>query len=112
MNRKRKIALAFAGLLCVAALAFAGLTSTGAMGSEQPPISDEAAYKLAHDTDPHLPLTPEQEQVTALKDQILADAASGKITPAEAKARLLALKAELGASAATGTGSPKPVPAG
>lgn len=108
MNSKRKIALAFAGLLCVAALVFAGLVSAGALNNEQPPISDEAAYKLAHDTDPHLPLTPEQQRVMALKDQIIADVAAGKITPAEAKARLTGPEAALDAVATTSEGTEDP----
>ncbi len=90
---KRKIALVVGGLLCAAALFSIGLMSAAATSNQQTPISDEAAYKLAHDTDPHLPLTPAQETALELKDQLVSDVLSGKIDPTEARARSREIKA-------------------
>jgi hypothetical protein len=92
---KRKIVLTLAGLFCATALLSIGLVSATATSNQQAPISDEAAYKLAHDTDPHIPLTPAQEKALALKEQLVADFMSGKILGAEALARSQEIKAQI-----------------
>ena len=50
--------------------------------------ADDAAWKAAHDTDPHIPLTPYQQQMRAQKIQAIADraAASGQSATAQPNA--------------------------
>jgi hypothetical protein len=116
MTTKRKLVLALAVLLCAAALLFAGLVSAQSVnaGGGQVPISDDAAYKLAHDTDPHLPLTPEQQRVLEQKEQLARDFVAGKLTAAEVRSRSreMALKSREMAPTGTESGNAYLVPGG
>ena len=108
MTTIKKVALVAAGVLCVL------LFSAGAISAGPGKASSEAAYKAATDTDPHLPLTPVQQRALGLKKQLAADAVSGKITPAEARARSHEIALEINAMVVTGTEteSSEPVPGG
>lgn len=76
-------------LTCVAASAgpAAGVT----VATEAASLKIDAAYKAAHDTDPHLPLTVEQKNALQVKERQLADAysrATGLTLTADAAASL------------------------
>ena len=83
MTTIKKVALVAALLLCV-------LLPAGAISAGAETVSDEAAYKAATDTDPHLPLTSDQQKMLELKDQTAANALSGKTSTTPAKGKLSA----------------------
>jgi hypothetical protein len=72
MTTIKKVALVAAGILC------ASLAPTGVLTAGAETASNEAAYKAATDTDPHLPLTAYQEKMRAQKIQA---ATSGAASP-------------------------------
>jgi hypothetical protein len=72
MRLTKRIAFVIAGVLCTAL--FLAMTMTASATS----TSNEAAYKAAIDTDPHLPLTPNQQKMLAQKKQAVANVLSGK----------------------------------
>jgi hypothetical protein len=104
MTTIKQVALVAAGILC------ALLFPIGAMPAGAATASSEAAYKAATDTDPHLPLTPYQQQMLELKDRTIANARSGKTSAATTKAGLSALgvssASALSAAATTSAGMP------
>lgn len=73
MTTIKRVALAAAGVLCVL------LFSAGAMPAGAETASNEAAYKAATDTDPHLPLTAYQEKMRAQKIQAATSAAASTV---------------------------------
>ena len=85
MTTIKKVALVAAGILCVL------LLPTGAFSAGAPTVKSEAAYKAATDTDPHLPLTAYQQQMSELKNQAVATVDSGKASTATISARLSAI---------------------
>jgi len=93
MTTIKQVALVAAGILC------ASLAPTGVISAGADTVSNEAAYKAATDTDPHAPLTVQQEAIRAQKIQAAtaalsetsspaarADAASNTVTAASATA--------------------------
>jgi hypothetical protein len=85
MTTIKQVALVAAGILC------ASLAPTGVLTAGAETASNEAAYKAATDTDPHIPLTAYQQQMLELKDQTIANALSGKTSVMKTKAGLSAL---------------------
>jgi hypothetical protein len=67
-NARRSIVLTIA--LVIGLLVFAGLAQ-----------ADDVAWKSAHDTDPHLPLTPEQLKMTAEKRAAQSPFGAGSVSP-------------------------------
>src|SRR5947207_2431913 len=63
--------------------------------------ADDAAWKAAHDTDPHIPLTPYQQQMRAQKIQAIADRAAASGQPVAANPEAPAGAAVLPDGAAT-----------
>jgi hypothetical protein len=84
MTTIKKVALVAALVLCV--LLPAGAISAGAAA-----VGDEAAYKAATDTDPHLPLTSNQQKMLELKNKAVATIHSGTASAATVSARLGAI---------------------
>ncbi len=85
MTTIKQVALVAAGILC------ASLAPSGVLAAGAETVSNEAAYKAATDTDPHIPLTAYQQQMLELKDQTIANARSGKSGVTNTKASLSAL---------------------
>ena len=85
MTTIKQVALVAAGILC------ASLAPTGVLPAGAETVSNEAAYKAATDTDPHIPLTAYQQQLLELKDQTISNALSGKTSATKTKANLSAL---------------------
>lgn len=84
MTTIKQVALVAAGILC------ASLAPIGVLAAGAETVSNEAAYKAATDTDPHIPLTAYQQQMLELKDQAIANALSGKASATTTKANLKA----------------------
>jgi len=80
MRFTKRITFVIAGILCAAL--FLAMTMT----ASATPTSSEAARKAATDTDPHLPLTPNQQKVLAQKNQAVANTLSETATAATAGA--------------------------
>ncbi|MGD0272813.1 MAG: C39 family peptidase [Gaiellaceae bacterium] len=76
----KRIAFVIAGVFCTALFLAVTMTASAA------PTSNDAAYKAATDTDPHLPLTPYQQQMLALKKQAVANVLSGTASAATVSA--------------------------
>ena len=85
MTTIKRVALVAAGALCVL------LLSVGAISTGAATVGSEAAEKAATDTDPHLPLTPYQQQMLELKDRTIASVFSGKAKINTTKANLRAI---------------------
>ena len=103
MTTIKKVALVAAVILCV-------LIPAGAISAGATTVTSETAYKAATDTDPHLALTPYQQQMVELKDRTIANALSGKASAAIMKASLSAIGATsasaLAAASTTASGVP------
>ena len=93
MTTIKQVALVAAGILC-ASLAPTSAISAGAA------VGNEAAYKAATDTDPHAPLTVQQEAIRAQKIQAATAALSETSSPA---ARAGAASNTVTAASATAT---------
>ena len=65
-------------LMCVTVNA--AKPADGTVASTAAQTQRDAAYKAAHDTDPHLPLTAEQERMLQVKDQQLADSFASSLS--------------------------------
>ena len=76
MTTIKQVALVAAGILC------ASLAPTGVISAGADTVSNEAAYKAATDTDPHAPLTVQQEAIRAQKIQAATAALSETLSPA------------------------------
>lgn len=104
MTTIKKVALVAAGILC------ASLAPTGVLTAGAETASNEAAYKAATDTDPHIPLTAYQQQLSKLKDQTIANALSGQASATKTKTNLGALgvssASTLAAASTTASGVP------
>jgi hypothetical protein len=85
MHFSKKNALAGAVVLCAA------LLYTGAISASAATTGSDVAFKAATDTDPHLPLTPYQQQMLARKEQAVANSLSGKASAATMKTNLSAV---------------------
>lgn len=104
MTTIKQVALVAAGILC------ASLAPTGVLTAGAETASNEAAYKAATDTDPHIPLTTYQQQMLELKDQTIANALSGHASATKTRANLGALgvtsASTLAAASTTASGIP------
>ena len=62
-----------------------------ALAAAAPAAAGDGAWKAAHDTDPHVPLTPYQQQMLAQKQQAVVDnLGAGAMTPGAARTTLAA----------------------
>ncbi len=80
MRFTKRIAFVIAGIICAALFLAMTMTATAT------PPSNEAAYKAATDTDPHLPLSSDQQKMLTQKKKAVANAPSGKASIASADA--------------------------
>jgi hypothetical protein len=105
MHFSKRMALAAVAALCVA------LPSPGATYASAATTAGDASYKAATDTDPHLPLTPYQQQMLTQKDQLVASALSGKASAATVKANLGAAGVTSASALAAASASSSGIPA-
>ncbi len=96
MHISKRIALVLVGVFCTAL--FLAVTTTVNAAT----VGRDAAYKAATDTDPHLPLTPYQQQMLALKKQAVANVLSGTASAATVSASLNAAGSTVTPSAVIG----------
>jgi hypothetical protein len=80
MRLTKRIAFVIAGVFCTAV--FLAMTMT----ASATPTGSDAAYKAATDTDPHLPLTPYQQNKLTQKKQAVANVLSGTASAATVSA--------------------------
>jgi len=76
MRLSKRIAFVIAGVFCTAVFLAMTMTASAA------PTGSDAAYKAATDTDPHLPLSPNQQKVLAQKQQAVTNVLSGTASAA------------------------------
>ena len=83
MTTIKQVALVAAGILC------SSLAPTGVLSAGAETVSNEAAYKAATDTDPHLPLTTFQEKMRAQKIQAATSGAASPIAKGGSASRVI-----------------------
>ncbi len=105
MHFSKRMVLAAVAALCVA------LPSPGVTYASAATPTSDASYKAATDTDPHLPLTPYQQQMLTQKDQLVASALSGKASAATVKANLGAAGVTSASALAAASASSSGIPA-
>lgn len=116
MHFSKRNALAVAAALCSALLCVGAISASAAptdnvASYKAAAVDKDAAYKAATDTDPHLPLTPYQQQMLALKKQAVANVISGTASAATVSASLSAAGSTVTPSAAIAAAAAAPASA-